>query len=351
MKRVLFVDDEPRILDGLRRMLRVQRHEWEMAFALGGAAALAEVERAPFDVVVTDMRMPGLDGVGLLTHVQQLHPQTLRIVLSGHTDAAVAARAARVAHQFLFKPSSPDVVRAVVERACELAADIPETLRALVGRISDFPVAEGAYRRLCGVLEQPDASHETLVEVVEQDIGMCAKVLQVINSSFFGISPQVTDIASAVRLLGPRTMRELVFGAQVFRPIREDPLLPFGAAAIRENALRAAQTSAAAEADPQRSTRYAVGMLHDIGELILWDAMPEQYAAVRLQALQSGVPVQIVEEAVLGTTHARLGAYLLGIWNLPPTIVDAVAHHHDEPSEDSTSEKGAPALLPARCGA
>jgi HD-like signal output (HDOD) protein len=309
MKRVLFVDDEPRILDGLRRMLRAQRHEWEMAFALGGDAALAEVERTPFDVVVTDMRMPGLDGVGLLTHVQQLHPQTLRIVLSGHTDAAVAARAARVAHQFLFKPSSPDVVRAVVERGCALAAEIPETIRAMVGRIEAFPVADYAYRRLCGILEQPDASHEALVEVVERDIGMSAKVLQVTNSSFFGISPEVGDIAAAVHLLGPRTIRELVCSAQVFRPV---------------------------PARPERGAHHGVGVLHDIGELILWDAMPEQYTAIRLEALQSGVPVQIVEEAVLGTTHARLGAYLLGIWNLPHAIVDAVARHHDDPVDDST---------------
>jgi HD-like signal output (HDOD) protein/CheY-like chemotaxis protein len=309
MKRILFVDDEPRILDGLRRMLRAQRHEWEMTFASGGDAALAEVERAPVDVVVTDMRMPGLDGVGLLTGVQHLHPQTLRIVLSGHTDAAVAARAARVAHQFLFKPSSPDVVRAVVERGCALAAEIPEPLRALVGRIGAFPVAEDAYRRLGGILEQPDPSHEALVEVVERDPGISAKVLQIINSSFFGISPEVADIASAVRLLGPRTMRELVCNAEVFRPIRTEP---------------------------ERDARRAAGMLHDIGERILWDAMPEQYTAIRLEALRSGVPVHVVEEAVLGTTHARLGAYLLGIWNLPHAIVDAVAHHHDEPGGEST---------------
>jgi HD-like signal output (HDOD) protein len=336
MKRVLFVDDEPRILDGLRRMLRGQRHEWEMTFASGGDAALAEVERAPFDVVVTDMRMPGLDGVGLLTGVQRLHPQTLRIVLSGHTDPAVAARAARVAHQFLFKPSSPDVVRAVVEGGCALAAEIPEALRAMVGRIDAFPVAEEAYRRLVRILEQPDASHEALVGVVAGDPGMSAKVLQVINSSFFGISPEVADIASAVRLLGPRTMRELVCGAEVFRPIGEDSDLPFGAAALREQALRAAdEAPAMAEAGPERGARHAIGMLHDIGELILWDAMPEQYTAIRLEALQSGVAVQVVEEAVLGTTHARLGAYLLGIWNLPHAIVDAVARHHDEPGGEA----------------
>jgi len=98
MRRVLFVDDEPRILEGLRRMLRSQRNEWEMAFAPGGGAALAIMEAAPFDVVVSDMRMPEMDGATLLTQVRNLYPQVVRIVLSGHAELSAALRVVPVAH-------------------------------------------------------------------------------------------------------------------------------------------------------------------------------------------------------------------------------------------------------------
>ncbi|HET8654549.1 MAG TPA: HDOD domain-containing protein [Longimicrobiaceae bacterium] len=350
MRRILFVDDEPRILDGLRRMLRGQRHAWEMVFAPGGDAGVAEAERAPFDVVVTDMRMPGVDGVGLLARVQQMHPQTLRIVLSGQTDPVVAARAARVAHQFLFKPCSPDAVRGVVERTCELAAGVPEELRVIVGRIDAFPVAEPALRELRAALARSGVSHESLSEIVERDVGMSAKVLQVINSSFFGISPQVTEVAAAVRMLGPGTMRELVLGAEVFRPIRATGERAPATAPLRDHSIHVARATADAVDGSARGTGYATGILHDVGKWILWDALPDRYAAIEAEARARGIPLSAMEAEVLGTTHARLGAYLLGIWNLPPVIVDAVAAHNEALTDDRPPTNLEAALRLAHAG-
>jgi YesN/AraC family two-component response regulator len=117
MKRILFVDDEPRVLDGLRRLLRGQRAEWEMAFADGGESALSELARAPFDVIVTDMRMPGIDGAALLQVVKERHPQVVRVVLSGYAEPDVARAAAAIAHHYLLKPCDPAALKAVVEGA------------------------------------------------------------------------------------------------------------------------------------------------------------------------------------------------------------------------------------------
>jgi YesN/AraC family two-component response regulator len=114
MRRILFVDDEPRILDGLRRMLRPRRTEWEMGFAVGGEAALACFDAQPYDVVVTDMRMPGMDGAALLARVRERSPETVRIVLSGYADPEDAARAARVAHDLVGKPAAAEILRAVI---------------------------------------------------------------------------------------------------------------------------------------------------------------------------------------------------------------------------------------------
>ena len=80
-KRILFVDDEPMLLQGLQRSLRSMRQDWEMAFVKGGKEALEAIDKQAFDIVVTDMRMPGMDGAQLLEEVKKRSPQTLRMIL------------------------------------------------------------------------------------------------------------------------------------------------------------------------------------------------------------------------------------------------------------------------------
>jgi YesN/AraC family two-component response regulator len=84
---ILFVDDEPNLIDGLRRMLRSFRQRWNIAFATSGSEALELMSQRPFDVIVSDMRMPGMDGRQLLEEVEKRHPQTVRVVLSGSVGA------------------------------------------------------------------------------------------------------------------------------------------------------------------------------------------------------------------------------------------------------------------------
>lgn len=98
MMRLLFVDDEPRVLQGLRQSLRGKRQLWEMVFAGGGATALEEIERGRFDAVISDMRMPGIDGAELLRRVTLSQPHAFRVMLSGQMDESAAVRAAATAH-------------------------------------------------------------------------------------------------------------------------------------------------------------------------------------------------------------------------------------------------------------
>jgi DNA-binding NtrC family response regulator len=116
MRRILFVDDEPRLLEGLERMLRPQRKLWQMQFAIGAEKALAVLDESEIDVVVTDMRMPGMDGASLLQQVQSRFPGVVRIILSGQFGEEAQRRAAPVAHQFLTKPCSPEILRETIER-------------------------------------------------------------------------------------------------------------------------------------------------------------------------------------------------------------------------------------------
>jgi CheY-like chemotaxis protein len=85
-KRLLFVDDEAMVLDGLRRALHGMREGWEMRFVESGAAALEALEKERYDAVVSDMRMPMMDGAQLLEEVKQRYPDMVRMILSGAVE-------------------------------------------------------------------------------------------------------------------------------------------------------------------------------------------------------------------------------------------------------------------------
>ena len=108
--RLLFVDDDPKLLRGIQRALSFKRDEWEMLFANGGLEALALMEQITVDVVISDLRMPGMNGLEFLNRVKLQCPQITRLVLSGEMDESLSAASLGVAQQYLFKPCGPDLL-------------------------------------------------------------------------------------------------------------------------------------------------------------------------------------------------------------------------------------------------
>lgn len=331
-KRILFVDDEARILDGLRRMLRPLREAWETHFAESGEEGLKLLEAQPFDVAVSDMRMPQMDGAQFLAHVKRLYPSTIRIVLSGHSELKAAVRAVPVAHQFLSKPCEATVLRETIERACSLNRFLssPE-LRRVVGDIDALPTLPRTYSALTTVLADAHATNARIAEVLRKDSAMSAKMLQLVNSSFFSLPRRITDVGQAVALLGVDVVRNLTLSAEVFRTFEQTEARDW-VNALQDHALLVAAVARRIAADFKGLDADEVQMaalLHDVGKLILAQAMPRKLFGILEQAEASRRPMHAVELEVLGITHAELGAYLLGIWGLPYSIVEAVAHHHE----------------------
>ena len=329
MRRILFVDDEPHILDGLRRMHRARRDRWEMRFAEGGALAIAALSAAPADVVVTDMRMPQMDGAALLELVATRWPETVRIVLTGQTDEAAAARAAHVAHQFLMKPCDDATLWDVVERTCaqqDLMRD--PALRRLVGAISNLPTAPSIFTALGVALSDPETGVREIAAIILRDGGLSAKVLQLVNSSFFGQGRQVASIMQATALLGTGLIRSLTLAYEVFTPGASGPTAALMEA---EQAHAILVAELARQINPDRAVEQVVvaaGLLHDIGRVILAGQRPVEVWEDRRRAEAEGSALVQVAFERYGVTHAELGAYLLGLWGLPSQVVEAVAHHH-----------------------
>jgi putative nucleotidyltransferase with HDIG domain len=331
MKRILFVDDEPKILEALQRMLRPQRNEWEMAFAPGGEAALAMLEAESFDVIVSDMRMPGVDGAALLETVREKYPGMLRVILSGYTELEASFRAVPVAHQFLLKPCDPDALRIAIERATSLLQALnSKMLTGLVGSLQDLPSVPRAFAELRDALSDPETSLERVVKIVEQDVAICAKVLQLVNSAFFGVTREVSDIRTAVSYLGISILQNLVLSLEAFRCFQPNKSIPgFSLEQFHEHSQLAAKIAAAAPGK-SKAGGVAVGaaLLHDIGKLVIAERAPQPFARAIRGAQEEKRPLYAVEEQLIGVSHAEVGAYLLSLWGLPYPLVEAVAHHH-----------------------
>jgi HD-like signal output (HDOD) protein len=330
MKRILFVDDEKNILDGVRRMLHTARNRWEMEFVSSGDAALLASKQRAFDVVVTDLRMPGMDGAELLGHIRDRFPGTARIVLSGYSEPALAARAAPVAYRVLGKPCNAQELTDTIERVCALQDLLcTPALRQIIGTITELPSWESAYAALSAALRNPATPIADVVEIIQRDVAMSAKVLQLVNSGFFGLPQRAITVEHAVNYLGLDKIRTLALYSETFRVFVPDARIPdsFG----RTTQQHAQRTAIIAGALPRpreiREAAFVAGLLHDVGELVLASTMPDEFCAV-MAKMNEGSTRAEAEEELLGISHAEIGAYLLGLWGINDMVVEAVAHHH-----------------------
>ncbi len=331
MKRILFVDDEPMILDALRDVLRGQRKQWDMVFALGGQQALDALANASWDVVVSDMRMPGIDGVAVLQFAQERHPHAVRIVLSGHAEREAVVKALRVAHQFLSKPCTVTGIRSAIDRACDLQSLLQDdTIRRLVGKVERLPSVPHTYLALTRAAAQPEVGLAELTKIVEQDPAMAAKVLQLVNSSYFGLGRTQSSLHSAVNYLGAELLKALALTAHVFDAGAGFSIPGFSLESLQRHSVLVARLGQRFFDDKERSSDvFTAAILHDIGKILLAMSVPQLFAATLEESRRTGSPAHVVEQALIGTTHAAVGAYLLGLWGLPIGIVHAVAHQHE----------------------
>ena len=332
-KRILFVDDETNILDGLRRMLRPLRQEWEMRFASSGEEALGLLDQEPCDVLVTDMRMPGMSGVQLLEETLTRCPEAIRIVLSGQSDRESAIAAVGPAHQYLNKPCDAETLKSTIERAFVLRERISNTtVASLVAGSGTLPSAPQSYLDLKKELESDDGSITAVAEIVGSDPALTARVLQVVNSAFFGMRREVANPLEAVRQLGFDLVGSLALSAGIFGQLADPRFERFAGALWRHSLTTAtfAKTIARAEgakADVVNATMTA-GLLHDVGKLVLCSGRGDDYLELTQSAKNGSEPLWQLEQEALGTSHAEVGAYLLGLWALPDAIVEVVAYHH-----------------------
>jgi HD-like signal output (HDOD) protein len=324
-KRVLFVDDEPNILSGMKRMLRSLRKGLDMSFAESGKQALEVMNDEPFDIVVSDMRMPGMDGAELLAEIRKQYPETIRIMLTGQADSQSVLRTVTVAHQFLAKPCEPERLKTTLHRACLLHNLLShDVMRKVVANIDTLPSLPAIYMKVQEMLADPDCSVDDVAQCIAQDMSMSAKILQLVNTAFFGLFQHVESPKQAVHLLGLDTIKSLVLSVQIFSQFDEAkgvPSLPLED--LWEHSMTVgsyAKKIAEEHTSDQKiiDDAFIAGLQHDLGKLVLIANMPEKYQEALDMVKKENIPV----------TQAEIGAYLLGLWGFPASVIEAIAYHH-----------------------
>jgi HD-like signal output (HDOD) protein len=331
--RLLFVDVTPAAVAALEARLKPVFADWQMQFVVGADAALALLEQGRFDAVVSELgsAQAGYDGTALLAKCRDRWPAMVRLILSSETRHDAVMRALPVAHQFLAKPFVPADLRHVVSRACALQAKLYSNgVMAALGSVKSLPAVPRLYQLLAQELDSGRATPKSVATIIEQDMSMTVRLLQLVNSAFFGLARRITTIREAVTYLGFEPIRNLVASTEMFRAMSKlcSPT-GFSLDEVQRHSQRVGMVAASLLADREQSrTAYCAGMLHDIGRVVLAVSMPEAYSRATEMARRLGIAPHEAEQQVFACTHADIGAHLLVLWGLPPALIEAVAFHH-----------------------
>jgi len=342
-KTVLFVDDEQKILKGLRRMLYPLRKEWDMFFVTSGAEALETMQDNKISIVISDMRMPGMNGVQLLQTVQERSPEVVRVMLTGHPDTETYREVMTISHYFLWKPTSFQEFEALLSRIQNLEGILEDTaLKQLVGGVTSLPSLPILFTRLTTLLEQTETDCAQIAALIKEDMAMAAQILKLVNSAYFGLTRRIETLEDAVTYLGIQTISSLVLMQQLFSRCTDNEFREFQLDQLWEHSFCVATLAKKIVSDTEHTPliqehAYLAGLLHDIGKLFLATQLPEGYRKIMENSDQNDSPRAEVELDILGVDHSAIGGYLTSLWGLPRKITEAVTFHHTDSLENPSS--------------
>ncbi|MBI9070712.1 MAG: HDOD domain-containing protein [Melioribacteraceae bacterium] len=332
--KILFVDDDANIINGLKRMLFPMRKEWGQYFCTSGEEALKIVENENVDIIVTDMRMPKMNGVQLLEKVREKFPNVIRIILSGQADDEMALKSISVAHQFISKPCVPEELKEVIKNSSDLKSHLHDNknIQSLVAGVDQLPVLPDIYLEIEKEFNKEERSLNKIGAIVSKNPSLTAKILKIVNSAFFGLPKNISNPIEAVNYLGLGIIKSLVLYIPLFEGVDAASNVRASMTDLLNHCLHTANYSLDLHKklelpNNMKDDLYIASLLHDVGKLVIMKNK-EVYEQIETVIKKEKLKYHDVENELLGTSHAEIGAYLLGIWGIPNKIIEVIMNHH-----------------------
>lgn len=328
---IFCVDDEPAVLGALRRLLRHSHRDWEVHTFTSAQEALAALEALQPWVIVTEQGLPDMEANALQHALSTRVPTAIRVILTGDTSRDRMLSSAIEAHSVIRKPFDREVLEEILTRARILhQMPLQPDTRGWLGRLRNLPILPEIYRSLTTELEKEEPDIREVAGLIGQDQALVSRVLQLVNSPFFGFGSRTNDIEVAVMRLGLQTIQSLVLVLELYRG--DSHSVQRVADLLLHEALDLA-TQVGLVCDQRglnKSTRnqcLVSALLHNIGQL------------VRLRQAQAEEPDRAPSKESLLGEYELIGAYVLELWGFEPEIVEAVRHQLDDtlPEEAETA--------------
>lgn len=333
-KHILVADAKTETFEEFRQVLGPK---WKVTGVETGAATLAALKDQPYDVLVVSLHLADMETSQLLNRVRSKFPKTVRFVVAADQDRQRVVKEVLGAHQFLTRPFDADGLRSSIERAMAFEQWIDSSrLRELVARMRTLPTVPALYHELLAALRSSNTTTEEIGELIAKDMSIMTKLLQVINSAFFGLPRTITSAEEAVGLLGFETIKSMVVAIKLLNQYDRIKPSDFSidglwqhSTAVAQSARRLVFLETGDRAKAEEA--FAAGLLHDVGKVVLAGNFGEQYQGAQSLAAKRQIPLWQVEKEIFGASHGEVGAYLLGLWGMPLEILEAAALH-PEPS-------------------
>jgi len=326
-KVVLFVDDEKFILRSLKRLFKNEKYK--TVFISNGQEALDYLGANRVDLIVSDIRMPGMDGYELLSEVKKRHPKVLRVALSGFTESKIIYKliAKNIAKLYLFKPWDNNELKENIKRILEFEDVLMNNdLLELINNLDQLPALPKLYHDLTDLIER-DADIEDVGRVIEKDQAISSKVLKLANSAFYG--RKTGDLSQAIMGIGLNNLKNIVLSSSF---IKGPPAILEEVNTLWEHSINTNRLTHLIYEKCLKKKMPGVygsaGLLHDIGKVILHLFYTDSYHDLLKEARLNESLLVGLELDKYNVTHQDIGAYLLNWWELPFAYVEAAMFHH-----------------------
>ncbi|HCC07497.1 MAG TPA: response regulator [Clostridiales bacterium] len=340
MKKILFVDDEEQILKTIIRLFRTT--DYDLYTAMDGEKALEVLAREDIDLIISDMRMPYMDGYELLYKVKTLYPKIARIILSGYADEKIIFKAIQknIAKMYIFKPWEDETLLNIVNQVFAVEEIInDERVMTYINNIEELPIIKANYRKIVSLIQE-DADIKDITNEIEIDHQIVLKILHVANSAYCGVETKSVD--DAISYLGLHDVSNIVISTSVIDAISYNGIAESDMDILWRHAFITNQLVNFIYDNILRKkinqVHNTAGLLHDVGRVFLFNSFKEKYAEVYQKSLKEALDIGEVERDMLGITHEEVGGYLLKRWDLPHSIVEAAFFHH-RPMDDRIIDK------------